>query len=338
MNSSHAIRAQGSERAGLPLLALTVGDPAGIGPEITPPALEAVRGRARVIVLGPAAVRPEGVPPVGSHADLTDEAPMGWLETEGPRSWQLGEVQASCGRAAVAALRAGHELALAGNVDALVTGPVNKAALHAAGTKVEGQTELLSQWCGVERSEMIGLAGQLRVMLATRHMPLRQAIERITVDHIVDRLLFLDEALRYLGHADPTLGLAGLNPHAGEGGLLGSEEGEILVPAVEAVRAQGISVTGPVSPDTVFAEGVAGTYTGILALYHDQAFIPLKLMAGGRGVTFIAGLPYGRFSPMHGTAFDIVGQKRADGQPVANAGNLIAALEAALTAVARRAE
>ncbi|QDV08685.1 4-hydroxythreonine-4-phosphate dehydrogenase [Planctomycetes bacterium Poly30] len=338
MNSSNAKSPRRADGEALPLLALTVGDPAGIGPEITPPALVALSGRARIVVLGPSSVRPDDVPLVSSPEAVTQAAPVGWMDTGGPGVWTPGEVQSSCGAAAVAALRQGHEWALEGRVEALVTGPVNKAALRAAGTKVEGQTELLSQWCGVTRSEMIGLAGNLRVMLATRHMPLRQAIDRITVEHVIDRLLFLDEALRYLGHPDPLLGLAGLNPHAGEGGLLGSEEGEILAPAVDVARARGLRVAGPVSPDTIFAEGVAGKYTGILALYHDQAFIPLKLMAAGRGVTFIAGLPYGRFSPMHGTAFDIVGRKGEDGLPLADPGNLVAALEAALTAVARRAE
>ncbi len=338
MNSTDATGGPRQQGARLPLLALTVGDPAGIGPEITPPSVEAMAGRARILVLGHGGVRPPQIPLVSGPLDVSAEQPAGWLDTGGPKSWDLGRVQASCGEAAVAALRAGHELASEGRVDALVTGPVNKAALHAAGTKVEGQTELLAQWCGAERAEMIGLAGNLRVMLATRHMPLREAIGRITESHVTDRLLFLHEALISLGHPSPSIALAGLNPHAGEGGLLGSEDGEILRPAVEAVRAQGVSVCGPVSPDTVFAEGVEGKHTGILALYHDQAFIPLKLMAGGRGVTYIAGLPYGRFSPMHGTAFDIVGRKRDDGRPVADSENLIAALQVALNALGLSAE
>ena len=194
-----AIETNDRPSPGAPLLALTVGDPAGIGPEITPPALSAIRGRARVLVLGHGAVRPPSVPLVSGPDEVTRGEPVGWLDTGGPAAWDLGRVQASCGAAAVAALRAGHELALGGQVDALVTGPVNKAALHAAGTKVEGQTELLTRWCGVERSEMIGLAGSLRVMLATRHMPLREAISKITEEHVTNRLVFLHEALTLLG-------------------------------------------------------------------------------------------------------------------------------------------
>ncbi|MEM9383364.1 MAG: 4-hydroxythreonine-4-phosphate dehydrogenase PdxA [Planctomycetota bacterium] len=323
-----------------PCIALTAGDPAGIGPEIVPQALRDLDGEARIVVLGPRAVRPDGVPEVGAPGDVGARgAPdVGWISTEGPDAWSPGEVQASCGAAAVAALRAGHELAMAGDVDALVTGPVNKAALHAAGTKVEGQTELLSRWCDVDRYEMVGLAGALRVMLATRHMPLRSAIERITFDLVLDRLVLFDEALRTLGHAEPTVALAGLNPHAGEGGLLGVEDDEVLRPAAEAARARGVDVRGPISPDSVFFEGLRGVHDGVLALYHDQAFIPLKLAAEGRGVTWIAGLPYQRFSPMHGTAFDIVGRKRPDGRPVADPGNLSEALRVAVRVARRRAE
>jgi len=320
-----------------PLLALTVGDPSGIGPEIAPLAAEAVRGEARVLLLGHAAVRPESIPLVSAPSDLGDAA-AGWIDTGGPDAWRPGEVQASCGAAALSALRAGHELALAGAVDALVTGPVNKAAMHAAGERVEGQTELLSRWCGVERYEMLGFAGKLRVMLSTRHVPLREALDRTTTEHVLDRLLFLHEALTAIGIEGPTLALAGLNPHAGEGGLFGREELDVLAPAVERARQAGVDVHGPVAPDSVFLRGLSGHFDGVLALYHDQAFIPLKLVGAHSGVTYIAGLPYRRFSPMHGTAFDIVGKRRPDGQPVADPGNLTEALRVASRITRRTAE
>ena len=304
-----------------PTIALTVGDPAGIGPEIIGPAIDAIQDRARLVALGPENVRAGGVRPideVGFEAWLAGGAARNgavWVATDGPASFAIGEVQESCGAAALAALRRGHDLAMAGDVDALVTGPVNKAALHAAGAIVEGQTELLSQWAGEERTEMIGFAGSLRVMLATRHMPLRSALDHITTPHVLDRLVFFDEALRDLGLSTRRIALAGLNPHAGEGGLLGTEDGEILAPAVALARERGLDVVGPISPDSVFADGARGVYTGVLALYHDQAFIPLKLVAQGRGVTFVAGLPYKRFSPMHGTAFDIARKHGSDGLP-----------------------
>jgi len=321
--------------ASVPRIALTVGDPSGIGPEIVPAAVRAVGDRARILVLGHGALRPADIPEVPTLAEAPAAAGATWFDTGGPVDFQLGGVQATCGQAAIDALRCGHDLATAGEVDALVTGPVNKAAFHAAGTRVEGQTELLSQWCQAERTEMIGFAGAMRVMLATRHMPLRVAISKLTIEHVADRLRFLDESLRLLGMETPSIALAGLNPHAGEGGLLGTEEIEVLEPAAELARSSGVRVVGPVSPDSVFHEASRGLHDGVLALYHDQAFIPLKLMADGRGVTFIAGLPYLRFSPMHGTAFDIVGQKRADGGPVADPSNLIEALEVAIRVAGR---
>jgi len=320
-----------------PLLALSVGDPSGIGPEIAPPSVAAVREEARVIVLGHGAVRPDWIPEIDAPASLGSDG-VGWIDTGGPARWELGEVQASCGAAALGALRRGHEIALAGEVDALVTGPVNKAAMHAAGEQVEGQTELLSRWSGAERYEMMGFAGSLRVMLATRHVSLRTALDRLTTEHVLDRLLFLGTALRSIGLVDPLVAVAGLNPHAGEGGLFGREEIEVLTPAIEQARAAGMNVVGPVAPDSVFVRGLRGELDAVLALYHDQAFIPLKLAGAHSGVTFIPGLPYRRFSPMHGTAFDIVGKRRPDGQPVADPGNLTEALRVASRITRRIAE
>ncbi len=302
-----------------PLVALTVGDPAGIGPEIATASIAdpAVRRRLRVLVLGPGSLRPSCVP---RHVAGSDIEGATWIDTFDPGRWTLGEYQASCGKAAISALRAAHLLALAGEVDALVTGPVGKRSLHLAGEPVEGQTELLGRWSNVSRFEMIGISGPLRVMLLTRHMPLRRALESITAEAITDRLALFDESLRGLGIEEPRLALAGLNPHAGEGGILGTEEAEILEPAVRESLRAGIRVEGPRSPDTVFLEASRGGFDGVLALYHDQAFIPLKLLSDGKGVTWIAGLPYIRVSPVHGTAYDIAGRG------VASPANLVAAL------------
>lgn len=292
----------------LPRIALTLGDPAGIGPEI---ALRAaadprVRAAARLVLIGPHALRPE--------------AAAEWIDSAAPERWAMGRVQRECGAAALAALRIGHELALGRKVDALVTAPVSKEALHLAGEKVEGQSELLGRWCGVTRFEMIAIAGALRVMLLTRHMPLRRALESITSARVLEHLRLFDESLRRFGFARPRIALAGLNPHAGEGGVLGSEDGELLAPAVAEARAAGLDVQGPLPPDTVFLQASRGAFDGVLALYHDQAFIPVKLLSGDGGVTVLAGLPYLRVSPVHGTAFDIAGQGRASAE------NLIAAL------------
>jgi 4-hydroxy-L-threonine phosphate dehydrogenase PdxA len=285
-----------------PLIALTVGDPAGIGPELVHSALRDpdVAAAMRLVVLGPEGCRPDAL---GDHA---------WRVTDGPPEWKKGLAQRDCGLAALAALRAGVQEVAAGAA-ALVTGPVCKEALHLAGERVEGQTELLTRWAGTgDRAQMVGISGDLRVMLLTRHLPLREALAQVTPELVLDRLHLFDGALRSLGIPSPRLALAGFNPHAGETGVLGSEDGDLLAPAVAAATREGLDVTGPRSADTVFLEGGQGRWDGVLALYHDQAFVPLKLLSAGRGLTWIAGLPYLRLSPMHGTAFDIAGTGRAD--------------------------
>jgi len=309
----------------LPLLALPCGDPAGIGPELVGKLMRhpALLARARVLALGPACARPAHVPEFLGD-DLGALSGLAWRTTPGAGDWQPGRPQASAGHAALAALRAGHELALAGRADALVSAPVSKEALHLAGEKVEGQTELLGRWCGAPGVQMLGLAHELRVLLLTRHMPLVRALAEVTTERVVAHLELLARGLVQLGFTRPRLALAGLNPHAGENGLLGDEEQRLLEPAVQAMRARGIEVAGPVSPDTVFLRAARGEFDGVLALYHDQAFIPLKLHAPGEGLTVLLGLPYLRISPAHGTAFDLVGTGRAEER------NLVVALEAAL--------
>ncbi len=317
-----------------PLIALTCGDPAGIGPEIVAAALfdGRVREVARLVVLGPEPCRPSRIPRLTQYGgdalqEIEDHA---WFATEAPPGWRMGAVQASCGAAALSALALGAELAEAGKVDALVTGPVSKEALHAAGEQVEGQTQLLGSWAGVT-TEMLAVADQLRVLLLTRHLPLKDALAAITEDRVVAHLKLLDHGLRDLGFKAPRLALAGLNPHAGENGLLGSEEAQMLEPAVTRARAIGLDVTGPLSPDTVFLSASRGAFDGVLALYHDQAFIPVKLHAPDSGLTVLFGLPYLRVSPAHGTAFDIAGRG------LAKPDNLIHALrQAAAWAVHRR--
>jgi 4-hydroxythreonine-4-phosphate dehydrogenase len=320
-----------------PLLALAVGDPAGIGPEIAAAALSdpRVRAAARLVAIGPERLRPDDVRSLGesSPAELAHVEDPAWLDTGGPVRWELGRAQAECGRAALAALWTGARLAQASLVEGLVTAPVSKEALHLAGERVEGQTELLARWAGVERVQMLAVAGPLRVLLLTRHLPLREAIAHLESDSVADHLRMLAGTLReLLGVRQPRLALAGLNPHAGEGGILGVEEREVLAPAAARVRDEGLDVAGPLSPDSVFVRAAAGEFDGVLALYHDQAFIPIKLLGAERAVTVLAGLPYLRVSPAHGTAFDIAGRG------VANPENLIVAIEhAAKWARARRA-
>ena len=307
-------------------LALCCGDPAGIGPEIVVQALEraSLGDGVRVLVLGPERCRPADVPALGDPVefDAPDAPRRAWHATWAPPSWEMGRVQAGCGRAALEALRVGHELATSGRVDALVTAPVSKEALHAAGERVEGQTELLGRWAGCE-VDMLAVAGRLRVLLHTRHLPLAQAISGLEPNRIVKKLHVLHTGLVGLGISSPRLALAGLNPHAGENGILGREELDVLAPAAERARADGLDVTGPESPDTVFLRASQGRFDGVLALYHDQGFIPVKLARPDGGLTVLLGLPYLRVSPAHGTAFDIAGRC------VARPDNLVEALEQA---------
>jgi 4-hydroxythreonine-4-phosphate dehydrogenase len=307
-----------------PLIALTAGDPAGIGPEIVRAVLAdpALFEHLRLLAIGPAAERPASVARYDPGTDPRRIARAAWLESAAPEPYELGRPQRGAARAALAALRAGHELAYAHAVDALVCAPVSKEALHLAGERVEGQTELLGRWSGVD-AQMLGIARELRVLLLTRHVPLAAALAAVEEERVLEHLQLFDRGLRQLGNAAPRLALAGLNPHAGENGLLGDEEERVLAPAVRAARLRGIDVTGPLPPDSVFLRAAGGEFDGVLALYHDQAFIPLKLHAPREGLTVLLGLPYLRVSPAHGTAFDIAGTGCAD------PGNLVVALRAA---------
>ena len=294
-------------------IALTIGDPAGIGPELVQALLDddALARDVQLVVVGPEDLKPEGLG-FWQGPDSPDSTTHLWCPTPGSGRVTMGSAQADCGRTALAALRCGADMAQTGDVAALVTAPVCKEALHLAGEEVEGQTELLGRWAGAEQCEMVAVAGNLRVMLLSRHLSLAAALKEVRHPTIVERLRLFDSTLRAEGIPAPRLAVAGLNPHAGEGGLFGSEEIEEIAPAVAEARARGISVHGPISPDRVFLEGARGQWDGILALYHDQGFIPLKLLSEGRGVTLLAGLPYRRLSPVHGTAFDIAGSGRAD--------------------------
>ncbi|MFT5292059.1 MAG: 4-hydroxythreonine-4-phosphate dehydrogenase [Planctomycetota bacterium] len=354
-----------------PLLALTLGDPAGIGPEIVLGALAnpAVRAVARFVLIGHPDLRrdfqaawkdsvsdaqqdewklgvagrsicEDELPPDSVNAKsfagaLAQSFPTGefnctWVDVETPGGWSMAAPQAIGGRAALAALRVGAALAQAGVVDALVTAPVSKEALHLAGEKCEGQTELLGRWAGTPDLQMLAIAKNLRVLLLTRHLPLKIALARIEPELVLRHLQLLHDGLRSLGFERPRLALAGLNPHAGEAGILGREELDLLAPALAQARASGLDVSGPESPDTVFYRASTGRFDGVLALYHDQAFIPVKLHAPDDGLTVLLGLPYLRVSPAHGTAFDIAGQGKA------RAGNHVTAiLRAAEWATAR---
>jgi 4-hydroxythreonine-4-phosphate dehydrogenase len=282
---------------GLPKIALTVGDPAGIGPEIVEKAAAdpSVRAVCEPIVFAPprdARIRP-------------------------------GEVSAAAGRAAYDTLVRAVEAAQSGEVDAIATAPINKLAFAQAGLHWKGHTDLLAHLCGIEHVAMMFHSPQLKVVLVTVHVPLREVSSRLTPE-LVDRTITLtQEAMSRFGVARSRLALAGLNPHAGEGGVIGEEDDRVLAPAVARARALGIEISGPIPGDTVFVRASRGEFDCVIACYHDQGLIPVKLLAFGTAVNVTIGLPIIRTSVDHGTAFDIAGKG------VADAGSMIAAVRLA---------
>jgi 4-hydroxythreonine-4-phosphate dehydrogenase len=232
-------------------------------------------------------------------------------------SWDGTE--AGAGKVTVDAIRKGVELALAGSAGALVTGPSHKPAIQAAGWEVPGQTELLQQLSGVSEVGMLMCAertrvgGALRVLLATTHIPLRHLFNHLSEDLLVRQGRLLAHSLeRAWKIHDPRIGLCAVNPHAGDGGLFGSDEAEVMDPAIQRLRLEGIDARGPLPADTVFHKALQGSLDGVVAPYHDVGMAAFKSVAFGTGVNVTLGLPFIRTSPDHGTAFDIAGTGKAD--------------------------
>jgi len=275
---------------GLPKIALTSGDPAGIGPEIVAKAAAdpGVRAVCEPIVFdAPAAV---GV--------------------------RVGEVSAEAGRAAYDTIVRAVAAARSGEVDAIATAPVNKLAFSRAGLPWKGHTDLLGHLCGSPEVAMMFHSPQLKVVLLTVHVPLRDVSALLTPE-LVDRTVALTvDAMQLFGHPRPRLGIAGLNPHAGEAGVIGTEDDRVLAPAVARARDRGVDVVGPIPGDTVFVRASRGEFDCVIACYHDQGLIPVKLLAFGHAVNVTIGLPIIRTSVDHGTAFDIAGKGIADAAPM----------------------
>jgi 4-hydroxythreonine-4-phosphate dehydrogenase len=291
---------------------VALGDPRGIGPEVVGKALRASPLDAEVVAIG----ADEQVAVVPAIARL------------GVGSWgtgDRGQGEAGAGRIAADSIRKAVTLALTHDVDAIVTGPVNKAALHAAGVRHPGVTELLGELAGGRESVMMLVAGQLRVVLVTTHLPLRDVPRALTAERVerVGRIA-ADGLRRWWGIASPRLAVCAVNPHAGEGGLFGDEDDRVLKPAAAALGAG-----GPLPADTVFVKAMRGEFDAVLAPYHDVGMTAVKVAGFGTGVNVTLGLPFIRTSPDHGTAFDIAGLDKAD------PGSMRAALELATTLAAR---
>lgn len=326
-----------------PKIAITIGDPTGVGPEVAVKALAEERERSnrqaqiailvgdrRIIEAARARFAPRlAIQEVTSprEIDATDgvyllDVITNEIDASNPTT---NQGTSAAGAAAYDALQVATGLALDNQIDAVVTGPLNKEALSLAGHVGVGHTELLADFCDVPRSEVtMMLAGdRLRVAHVSTHVPLRTAIETLSIDRIVTVGRLAGAATERALDGRAVIGVAGLNPHAGEGGLFGSEEVDIIQPAVRQLVAEGWNAVGPVAPDTVFARAVAGAFDVVIAMYHDQGHIPAKLIGFDDTVNVTLGLPIVRVSVDHGTAYDIAWQGRAD------AGNMAVAIREA---------
>ena len=273
----------------LPRIGLTVGDPAGIGPEIARKAAHDPRVTAACepILYGPSTER-----------DL--------------RPYRPGELSAAAARVAHDVIVGVVRDARAGRLDAIATAPINKEAFAKAGFPWRGHTDLLAHLIGARQVAMMFYSDPLRVVLATIHLPLADVSSALTVERLEATIELAAHELPRFGYPSPRFALAGLNPHAGEHGVIGDEDDQVLAPAVASSRAHGIDVVGPVPADTVFVRAVRGEFDAVIACYHDQGLIPIKLLAFGKAVNVTLGLPIIRTSVDHGTAFDIAGQGVAD--------------------------
>jgi len=283
-------------------IGITLGDPAGIGPEIARKAADDPRVRS---VCEPVLY--------GTGAD---------------GSFEVGVVSAAAGRAAFETITAAVRDALAGRVHAIATAPVNKLAFSRAGLPWKGHTDLLAHLTGSSKVAMMFWSEPLKVVLATIHVPLAEVPRLVTREALGDIIEITARELPRFGVASPRLALAGLNPHAGEDGLLGSEEDQALRPAVIAAREKGVRIDGPFPGDTIFVRASRGEFDAVIACYHDQGLIPVKLLAFGQAVNVTLGLPIIRTSVDHGTAFDIAGQGIADPSSLLEAVRLAARLAA----------
>jgi 4-phospho-D-threonate 3-dehydrogenase / 4-phospho-D-erythronate 3-dehydrogenase len=323
-----------------PLLAVTMGDAAGTGPEIIVQALgrPEVRACCRPLVVGDARVLEQAARLCGvalrirarataADADFAPgELDVLDLQNIDLARLTLGRVDPMAGRAAFACVKTATELALAGTVAAVVTSALNKAALNLAGHHFNGHTEILAELCRAPGATMMLVAERLRVSHVSTHVSLREAIERVRPERIRQVLRLTDAAVRDLGVARPRIAVAGLNPHAGEGGLFGDEEARHIAPAIAAARAEGLEVSGPHAGDTVFFRTLQGEFDAAVAMYHDQGHVAAKMLGIWRGVNVTLGLPIIRTSVEHGTAFDLAGTGRADPRSLIEALSLAAAL------------
>jgi 4-hydroxythreonine-4-phosphate dehydrogenase len=324
-----------------PILAITMGDPAGVGPEITLKALQQpdLHEQARLIIIGSQPVVAAMANQLGFAITLSqfDEqvkwesspqyVPVYQVGQLAPPDYEMGQVSAPTGRDSVSYVETAAALGKQGLIDAIVTAPINKEAMRAAGVQYPGHTEILGAAFACQVETMF-VVDKMRIFFLTRHLSLRAAIAAISQEGLLHLLGHARDVLARLGIDQPVIGVAGLNPHAGDGGLFGREEIDILQPAIALAQARGWDVRGPIGADSIFHQALQGRYDAVIALYHDQGHIAAKTYDFNRTVSVTTGLPLIRTSVDHGTAFDIAGQGIADATNMVEAIRIAAMLAA----------
>ncbi len=321
-----------------PIIGITMGDAAGIGPEVVAKALthKELYDICRPIVVGDAGVMKNAVSFVKSNMNVraVDDPAKGKYEfgtidvldlhNIDISKLEIGKVQAQAGKASLEYIETGVKLTKENKLNALCTASINKEAIRKAGAQFPGHTELLANLTGTKEVTMLLVAGNVRVFHVTIHVPLSKVPSLITPESVLETVRLAHNSLKGLGIADPKIAVAGLNPHASDGGLFGTEEREKIAPAVEAANKEGMKAFGPIPPDTVFLRANKGEFDGVVAMYHDQGHIPVKLLGFDTGVNVTIGLPIIRTSVDHGTAFDIAGKGIADERSMVEAIKLAA--------------
>jgi 4-hydroxythreonine-4-phosphate dehydrogenase len=299
-------------------IAISCGEPAGIGPEIAAKSWAALRGELSLLWIGDPRHLPQGTPVrlVQDAAEASAPSPnaLPVLAQDFGPDQRPGQPVPAHAAGVIDAIRTAADLAMRGAVRGMCTAPINKAALMGgAGFAFPGHTEFLADLAGVPRVVMMLACDTLRVVPATIHIPLARVAETLTARLLTDTILITHAGLRRdFGLVRPRIAVAGLNPHAGEDGKIGLEEQELIIPVLDALRAEGMDLTGPLSADTMFFSGARQRYDAAICMYHDQALIPIKTIDFAGGVNVTLGLPFIRTSPDHGTAFDIAGRGIAD--------------------------
>ncbi len=298
-------------------IGITIGDVNGIGPEVALKALARHRWPADVefVLVGDEQMVREQA----AHLGVPVSRRLSFQEAGWRVRWNPGKIRAEASRLAERAIRRAVEGCLAGEFDAMVTAPISKEGFHKAKIDVPGHTELLAGLTGTTKYGMMLVGGGLRVMLATRHIPIAAVPSALSKRNIGEAIELAAKALDLFGFEFGRVAVCGLNPHAGDGGVIGREEIEIINPAVAAMRRRGFNVHGAVPADTVFHQALAGDYDAVVAMYHDQGLAPLKMLGFDEGVNLTLGLPIIRTSPDHGTAFGIAGRNVASGKSMRNA-------------------